>query len=177
MQNWVCSTYGILLHMWPHRCLQFIEKGDDDIFIWNLLSRFWIDLSKLVHCSATSYRHLFFIIKVSLKCYMERIDPISFWISYVIMNILLMLIRVSLACIVYLLIQSYNRDLFLFLYFLLIIVSAITSFTIHNDKSAINGKSIMYLNRHQTEEWKGWMQVCHFIFYGSGLPFGLVHVC
>ncbi|XP_048619415.1 protein REDUCED WALL ACETYLATION 2 [Brassica napus] len=28
--------------------------------------------------------------------------------------------------------KSFNRDLFLFLYFLLIIVSAITSFTIHN---------------------------------------------
>lgn len=56
-------------------------------------------------------------------------------------------------------VQSYNRDIFLFLYFLLIIVSAITSFKVHNDKSPITGKSILYLNRHQTEEWKGWMQV------------------
>nr|XP_029143624.1 protein REDUCED WALL ACETYLATION 2 isoform X5 [Arachis hypogaea] len=55
--------------------------------------------------------------------------------------------------------KSYNRDLFLFLYFLLIIVSAITSFKIHHDKSAVTGKSILYLNRHQTEEWKGWMQM------------------
>ncbi|CAF1937210.1 unnamed protein product [Brassica napus] len=61
--------------------------------------------------------------------------------------------------------KSYNRDLFLFLYFLLIIVSAITSFTIHNDKSALNGKSIMYLNRHQTEEWKGWMQVLFLMYH------------
>lgn len=60
--------------------------------------------------------------------------------------------------------KNYNRDLFLFLYFLLIIVSAITSFKIHNDKSPFSGKSIMYLNRHQTEEWKGWMQVL-FIMY------------
>ena len=66
--------------------------------------------------------------------------------------------------------QSYNRDLFIFLYFLLIIVSAITSFTIHHDKSPFSGKSILYLNRHQTEEWKGWMQVGHFFnsyFIGS----------
>jgi hypothetical protein len=55
--------------------------------------------------------------------------------------------------------QNYSRDLFLFLYFLLIIVSAMTSFKVHQDKSSFTGKSILYLNRHQTEEWKGWMQV------------------
>ncbi|XP_004295053.1 PREDICTED: CAS1 domain-containing protein 1-like [Fragaria vesca subsp. vesca] len=61
--------------------------------------------------------------------------------------------------------KSYNRDLFIFLYFLLIIVSAMTSFTIHNEKSPLTGKSILYLNRHQTEEWKGWMQVLFLLYH------------
>lgn len=61
--------------------------------------------------------------------------------------------------------KSYNRDLFLFLYFLLIIVSAMTSFTIHDDKSSFTGKSILYLNRHQTEEWRGWMQVLFLMYH------------
>ena len=57
-------------------------------------------------------------------------------------------------------VQSYSRDLFIFLYLLLLLVSAVTSLRKHVDKSVATGKSILYLNRHQTEEWKGWMQVC-----------------
>ncbi|KAE8655320.1 CAS1 domain-containing protein 1-like isoform X2 [Hibiscus syriacus] len=54
--------------------------------------------------------------------------------------------------------KKYNRDLFLFLYALLILVSAMTSLKKHTDKSAFSGKTMQYLNRHQTEEWKGMMQ-------------------
>ncbi|KAF3449891.1 hypothetical protein FNV43_RR05970 [Rhamnella rubrinervis] len=60
---------------------------------------------------------------------------------------------------------NYNRDLFVFLYLLLIIVSAMTSLKKHNDRSAFTGKSILYLNRHQTEEWKGWMQVLFLMYH------------
>ncbi|KAH7545120.1 hypothetical protein FEM48_Zijuj01G0059400 [Ziziphus jujuba var. spinosa] len=59
--------------------------------------------------------------------------------------------------------KNYNRDLFIFLYLLLIIVSAMTSLKKHADRSTFTGKSILYLNRHQTEEWKGWMQASTII--------------
>ncbi|XP_008658917.1 protein REDUCED WALL ACETYLATION 3-like isoform X2 [Zea mays] len=61
--------------------------------------------------------------------------------------------------------KNYSRDLFLFLYFLLIIVAAMTSFKVHQDKSSFTGKSVLYLNRHQTEEWKGWMQVLFLMYH------------
>ncbi|XP_073273444.1 protein REDUCED WALL ACETYLATION 3-like isoform X1 [Primulina huaijiensis] len=61
--------------------------------------------------------------------------------------------------------KSYSRDVFCFLYILLIIASAMTSIKKHNDKSAFSGKSILYLNRHQTEEWKGWMQVLFLMYH------------
>ncbi|KAL6542730.1 Protein REDUCED WALL ACETYLATION 3 [Orobanche hederae] len=62
-------------------------------------------------------------------------------------------------------IKNYNRDLFLFLYILLIVASAMTSLKKHHDRSAFCGKSILFLNRHQTEEWKGWMQVLFLMYH------------
>ncbi|GLT50616.1 hypothetical protein SLA2020_240910 [Shorea laevis] len=61
--------------------------------------------------------------------------------------------------------KQYNRDLFLFLYALLIIVAAMASLKKHNDKSAFSGKTMQYLSRHQTEEWKGWMQVLFLMYH------------
>ncbi|MBA0836600.1 hypothetical protein Goarm_008799 [Gossypium armourianum] len=45
-----------------------------------------------------------------------------------------------------------------------------TSLTKHSDKSAFSGKTMQYLSRHQTEEWKGWMQASLYshVFYWGG---------
>ncbi|CAA7400141.1 unnamed protein product [Spirodela intermedia] len=61
--------------------------------------------------------------------------------------------------------KSYSRDLFLFLYSVLVIVAAVTSFKLLNDKYPLLGNSMLYLNRHQTEEWKGWMQVMFLMYH------------
>lgn len=46
--------------------------------------------------------------------------------------------------------KQYSRDMFIFIFFLLVFVALVL--TIKQTPDAI-------LNRNQTEEWKGWMQV------------------
>ncbi len=46
--------------------------------------------------------------------------------------------------------KQYSRDVFIFLFALLIIASVVFTLKKNDDK---------LLNRDQTEEWKGWMQV------------------
>ncbi|XP_059433679.1 protein REDUCED WALL ACETYLATION 2-like [Corylus avellana] len=75
--------------------------------------------------------------------------------------------------------KVYNRDLFLFLYFLLIIVWGIPSLKMHHDKSPMSGKTTLYLNRHQTEEWKGWMQILFLMYhyFAATEIYNYVRVC
>eukprot|EP00850_Spirogloea_muscicola_P018655 SM000173S03024 [mRNA] locus=s173:296781:301297:+ [translate_table: standard] len=62
--------------------------------------------------------------------------------------------------------KHYDRDLFICLYLILVIVAFFTSLTKHTGPSnPASGKSMQYLNRHQTEEWKGWMQVLFLIYH------------
>lgn len=55
--------------------------------------------------------------------------------------------------------RIYNRDLFLFLLLLLLIVNVVYTSSLRTDID-----SDKLLNREQTEEWKGWMQVM-FVWY------------
>ncbi|CAI5499548.1 unnamed protein product [Closterium sp. Naga37s-1] len=61
--------------------------------------------------------------------------------------------------------KHYSRDLFIFLYALLVLACFFTSLTKHTGASLATGKSIQYLNRHQTEEWKGWMQIIFLMYH------------
>ena len=51
--------------------------------------------------------------------------------------------------------QSYSRDLLGFLFLTLTLVAGITSLRA--------ARAPLTLNRSQTEEWKGWMQVASFL--------------
>ncbi|KAJ6816645.1 protein REDUCED WALL ACETYLATION 2-like [Iris pallida] len=64
--------------------------------------------------------------------------------------------------------QVYNRDIFLFLYILVIILASTTSSKVKDEDTPVAGKSILYLNRNQTEEWKGWMQVLFVMYHYFG---------
>lgn len=61
--------------------------------------------------------------------------------------------------------QSYSRDLLAFVFLLLTLVAAVTS------KNTV--KAPLLLNRKQTEEWKGWMQVIAAHIQGSASFFML----
>uniref|UniRef100_F6HJ33 mitogen-activated protein kinase n=1 Tax=Vitis vinifera TaxID=29760 RepID=F6HJ33_VITVI len=53
-----------------------------------------------------------------------------------------------------------------------------TSLKKHHDKSAFSGKALLYLNRHQTEEWKGWMQVLFLMYhyFAAAEIYNAIHV-
>ncbi|PWZ38601.1 Protein REDUCED WALL ACETYLATION 3, partial [Zea mays] len=61
--------------------------------------------------------------------------------------------------------KNYNRDMFLFLYILLVVASMITSLKKHPENSVVSGKTVLYLNRNQTDEWRGWMQVLFLMYH------------
>ena len=50
--------------------------------------------------------------------------------------------------------KQYSRDTFLFQFALLLVISVIFTITKNSDR---------LINRDQTEEWKGWMQVTNYI--------------
>lgn len=64
--------------------------------------------------------------------------------------------------------KHYSRDLFIFLYTMLCVVAAFTSLkklAAQPPPAGGTQKAVNYLNRHQTEEWKGWMQVLFLLYH------------
>eukprot|EP00271_Cylindrocystis_brebissonii_P013361 TRINITY_DN33125_c0_g1_i1.p1 TRINITY_DN33125_c0_g1~~TRINITY_DN33125_c0_g1_i1.p1 ORF type:complete len:582 (-),score=113.86 TRINITY_DN33125_c0_g1_i1:1043-2788(-) len=63
--------------------------------------------------------------------------------------------------------KHYDRDIFIFMYACLCLTGFWTSLKKHVAPAPPpNGpKSMNYLNRHQTEEWKGWMQVLFLLYH------------
>ena len=59
--------------------------------------------------------------------------------------------------------KQYSRDVYIFLFFLLVFVAFV--FTISKTKDQL-------LVRDQTEEWKGWMQVSNIAYRRSALKNG-----